>query len=148
MTNIRTARQKGKDLENYISEQIEYYKLGNARRSIGSGSGNKEKSDIDTNMMILGVNVGIEAKNHKVPHIKEWWSQTQLLEKTGREPILVYKLAGESMGDAKAVIYLDTLLRLSKRAEEPKTPQNSNSEAKWLITSLINIAKKVLKLYE
>ena len=64
----KTAIQKGKELENYVAERIESKGLGRARRSIGSGSGNREKSDIDTNLMILGRNVGIECKNCKVAH--------------------------------------------------------------------------------
>ena len=46
--------------------------------------------------------------------IKRWFVQAQELEKIGREPVLVYKLGGESMGETKAVIYLDTFLELVK----------------------------------
>jgi hypothetical protein len=148
MTTPKSAIQKGKLLEVYVANEIERLKLGKARRSIGSGSGTREKSDIDTDMMLMGVNVGIECKNHKVPHIKKWWEQTQALEKVGREPILVYSLGGENIENAKVVLYLDTFLRLAKRAEEPKTQANANQETMWALTTLIASAKKVLKLLE
>jgi len=144
----RTAIQKGKDLENYVSDQIKDYNLASARRSAGSGSGNREKADIDTDLMILGQNAGIECKNYKNAHIQDWWKQTLKLEQLGREPVLVYKLGQESMGDAKAVIYLDTLLRLIKQGKEPKTPDNGGKELTWALKTLVQACKKVIKLLE
>lgn len=147
--NPKSAIQKGKELENYTADQINLKGLDtNARRSSGSGNGNREKSDIDTNMVILGRNAGIECKNHKTPHIKEWWSQTKKLQDLGREPVLVYKLQGESLGEAKAVIYLDTLLDLIKRASEPKTAKTDNQRLQWLLKSLARSAKDTLKEIE
>jgi hypothetical protein len=144
--NPKSTIEKGKLLEKYVAEQIESYGLGKARRAIGSGSGNREKADIDTDMMILGVNAGIECKNHKVPHIKDWWEQTKKLETVGREPVLVYSLWQETLGDSKAVISLDTLLRLIKASQAPKTPQNANTELTWAIKTAITALKKVFKL--
>lgn len=146
----KSAIQKGKDLENYVCEQLIDKGLDlKAYRSKGSGSGTGEKADIWTSLVVLGRNAGIECKNHKTPHIKDWWEQTQKLEKLGREPILVYKLFGESMGETKSVIYLDSLLELIKLASqvEPQVEQ-IDYKNKYLIKNTIDNLKKLLKLYE
>lgn len=149
----KSAIQKGKDLENYICEQLISKGLDlKAYRSKGSGSGTGEKADIWTSLTVLGRNAGIEAKNHKTPHIKDWWEQTQKLEKLGREPILVYKLFGESYGETKAVVYLDSLLDLIKLANQVE-PQNDREPQKdiklsWLLKSGIDILKKITKELE
>lgn len=146
----QSAIQKGKDLENYVCEQLQTKGLDlKAYRSKGSGSGTGEKADIWTSLTVLGRNAGIECKNHAVPHIKDWWEQAQKLEKLGREPILVYKLFGESKGDIKAVVYLNTLLdliKLSNNAEpqEEKKPIENN-KLKWLLKSGVEILKKIIK---
>lgn len=114
----KSAKQKGKELEDHIADQIVALGIDpKARRDGASGAGNREKGDIITSMMVLGQNVGIEAKNHKTIHIPEWWRQTKKLESLGREPVLAFKQYGEPMGETKVVIYLETFLRLSKLAE-------------------------------
>ncbi len=148
MSTPKSRIQKGKEFENYIVDQIREKGLDpKASRSIGSGSGTREKSDIDTNLIILGRNIGIEAKNQKTPHIKKWWKQTQELEKLGREPVLVYSLAQEGFGDAKAVIYLDSLLNLLKKAREPQTlARELNRDDKYKIQRLKQDCLNVLKI--
>jgi hypothetical protein len=149
----KSAIQKGKALEDYICEQLIEKGLDlKAYRSKGSGSGTGEKADIWTSLTVLGRNAGIEAKNHKVPHIKDWWKQTQKLEVSGREPILVYKLAGEGYKETKAVVYLNSLLELIKLAnqvdpQEDREPQE-NYKLKWLLKSGIDILKKIVKELE
>lgn len=121
-----SARQKGKDLENYVADQIVAFGIDpKARRDGASGAGNREKGDIVTTMMVLGQNVGIECKNQKVLHIQEWWRQTMELMSLGREPVLAFKIFGEPMSETKVVIALDTFLRLAKLAEgkEEAVPQ-------------------------
>lgn len=148
---VKSAIQKGKDLENYVCEQLQEKGLDlKAYRSKGSGSGTGEKADIWTSLVVLGRNAGIECKNHKVPHIKDWWEQTKKLEKLGREPILVYKLFGESKEESKAVIYLDSLLELIKLANsvEPKEERPKSNNLKWLLKSGIEILKKITKELE
>jgi len=112
---MKTSVQKGKLLEKYVADQIREKGLDpKAYPSHGSGSGHSEKGDIWTSLMILGQNAGIECKNHKVLHIKEWWAQTKKLESLSREPVLVFKQYGEPLGETKAIVYLDTLLELLK----------------------------------
>ena len=143
----KSSIQKGKDLEIYVAQQIENKGLGKARRSIGSGSGNREKADIDTDMQILGRNVGFECKNYKTAHVKDWWMQAQKLEALRREPIVAYKLAGEGYPDTKVIIYLDTFLDLCKKAQEPKTVLwAENRDSRWKIQRLIKDLKEVEKL--
>lgn len=115
MSTPKSRKQKGKQLEDFIADKLRSKKIdAQALRDGSSGAGTREKGDIITSAQIFGRNLGIEAKNHKTPHIKDWWEQTQKLELLGREPILVYKLEYEQYEDAKAVIYLDTLLDLIK----------------------------------
>ncbi len=151
----KSAIAKGKELENYIADQLVEKGLDlKACRSHGSGNGNREKADIWTSLTILGRNVGIEAKNHAIPHIKDWWQQACKLEKLDREPILVYKLKGEGLGEAKAVVYLDTLLEMAKcskeRSNDEIKPTNVliKRELLWLIKSGIEILKKIIKELE
>lgn len=151
--NPRSAIQKGKELENWIADQIVAKGIDpKAHRTSGSGNGNREKGDITTSMMILGQNAGIEAKNHATIHIPEWWRQTKKLESLGREPVLAFKLPGESYDDAKVVIYLETFLELVKRAnafqgvmptnEDPK----GDRELKWALERLKSAISAVIKL--
>jgi len=142
----KTAIQKGKVLENHIAGQIKLKKLDkNAQRSAGSGSGTREKRDLVTNIQVVGREIGIEAKNQKVAKMKDWWKQTQDLEKLGYEPVLVYKLKGEGLNDSKAVIYLDFLLDLIKKAQEPKI-NNPDRELEYALKNLLASLKKVIKL--
>lgn len=100
-------------LSNYIADQIVAKGLDPKARADGaSGAGTREKADISTSMLVMGKQAGIEAKNQKVLHVSDWWSQTKKLEVLGQEPILVYKEFGEPLEDTKAVVYLDTLLEL------------------------------------
>lgn len=109
------TRQKGQILEKYVCEQIKAKGLDpNPRPSFNSGATNTEKADVWTSMMILGQNAGIECKNQATIMIHEWWRQTKKLESLSKEPVLVFKLYGEPVGESKAMVYLDTLLELIK----------------------------------
>lgn len=113
--------KKGKDLENYVCDQIALKGLDpRARRSYGSGNSNGIKADIDTSLTILGTAAGIECKHQDTISLMEWWRQTTKLESLGYEPILVIKQTGDNYGATKAVIYLDTLLELIKKANTPQ----------------------------
>ena len=115
MSLAKTRIQRGKEMENFIADQIISKGIDDkACRSIGSGSGNREKADISTSMMILGRNAGIEAKNHKALHIPEWWKQTLKLEQVHKEPVLVFKLPRTALQDSLAVVKLNTILELIK----------------------------------
>ncbi len=104
---------KGKFLENYVVDRIIALGLDpKARRSAGSGNGNRDKADIVTSMQILGQNIGIEAKNHATLHIPEWLKQVGKLESLGMEPVLAFKQQGESLEDTRVIIYLETFLNL------------------------------------
>ena len=69
----KSAIEKGKLLEDHIVDRIRGIGLDpRAMRSSGSGNGNREKSDINTSMLVLGQNAGIEAKNQKVTAREKW----------------------------------------------------------------------------
>lgn len=148
-----SAKQKGKDLENWVADQIIQKGLDlKAQRSHGSGNGNREKSDIWTSLMVLGQNAGFECKNQMKISIETWWQQAKKLESLGREPILVFKLPYEPLGKSKVVIYLDTFLELVKAANSEKeieyvTPEQSR-DLKYSLHQLITNAKKVIKLVD
>lgn len=111
----RAAIQKGKDLENYVADQIIAKGIDpRAVRSFGSGNGNREKSDIWTSMQVLGRQAGIECKHATSYDVPGWWRQTKKLEVLGYEPILVIKQTHETYDGAKVVIYLETFLELVK----------------------------------
>lgn len=113
------TRQKGQILEKWVCDQIRLKGIDSrVRPSFNSGATNTEKADIWTSMTVLGQNAGIECKNQATLHIPDWWKQTKKLEILGREPILVFKIYGEPLPETKAVVYLDTLLDLIKKANE------------------------------
>ena len=126
--NPKSAKSKGKLLEDFVADQIVAKGIDpRARRENSSGAGNREKGDVWTSMMICGQNAGIECKNQKTLAIPEWWRQTKKLESLGREPVLVFKFHGEPLETAKVVIYLDTLLELVKKANEGMGIDRRNS---------------------
>lgn len=151
--NIKSAREKGKRLENYVADQIVSKGIDSkARRDGGSGNGDREKGDIVTSMMILGQNAGIECKNQKNISIQDWWRQTKLLEKLQREPILVFKIEDERWEETKCVVYLDTLLELIKLSNTEKIyqeiPQEDSRDKKYAIQQALTALKKLEKYYE
>lgn len=111
--------QKGKNLENYVVEQLVEKELDlRAKRSYGSGNSNGIKADIDTSLTILGQAAGFECKHMDKINVPEAWRQTIKLCNLGYEPILVIKQTADDYGNTKAVIFLDTLLELIKKANK------------------------------
>lgn len=146
----KSAIQSGKNLENYIVDEIIKRGLSDtASRTPGSGSGIRDKRDVNSgNMMILDRTVGIEAKHQQNLNVHDCWKQTQLLEKQGYEPILVYKRKTDTYGDTKAVIYLSTLLDLIKNQGNTNIETGIPKSDKWIIKAGIDSLKKILKLLE
>ena len=148
-------KEKGKQLEDWVADQIVLKGIDTrARRDGASGAGNREKGDIQTSMMVFNQNVGIECKNHKTIHIKDWWNQTKKLESLGREPMLVYKIQGQGMEDTLCTMYLDTILELIKSsqrfkiASEPTQTPIYGKDIKWKAERLKNELKEFIKLIE
>ncbi len=111
--------QKGKDLENFVCEQLKEKGLDlRARRSYGSGNSNGIKADIDTSTTILGIAMGIECKHMDKLNVPDAWRQTNKLVSLGYEPVLVIKQTADKYAEVKAVIYLDTLLDLIKNQKQ------------------------------
>jgi hypothetical protein len=155
MTTKQAARQKGKDLENYVADLIRAKGIDpKAVRDGASGAGNREKGDITTSMMILNQNAGIECKNHKALSIPEWWRQTKKLEALGREPVLVFKIDGELWEETKCVIYLETLMDLvvasnGKRiVEEKAIDTGSARDLKYKTQRAVSAMKELIRELE
>lgn len=141
----KSAKQKGKLLEDYIADNIRTKGLDrNSRREGSSGAGNRDKRDIITKVQINGREIGFEVKNHKTPHIKEWWKQTEQLFELGFEPVLAYKLKGESLEETKVVLYLETFLDILAKLNKP-TITKPTKELEWDLINLQNAIKKVRK---
>ena len=143
-----SAKAKGKLLEDYVADQIVAKGLDNkAHRDGASGAGNREKGDINTSLMILGQNAGIECKNQATLCIPEWWKQTRKLESLGREPVLAFKIYGEPMEETKVIIYLDTFLEMarcaSERIQAPDT--QDDRDKRWAFESAKTALTKALK---
>lgn len=146
----KTAIQKGKDLENYVAGQIAVKRIDvKAVRSHGSGNSNREKSDIFTNMQVLGRQAGIECKHYTKYSIHEWWKQTKKLESLGYEPILIVKQTHEDYDGTKVVIYLDTFLDLVKASSGEKqiveVPAEDSREKKYAVEKLKYACNEVLR---
>lgn len=138
-------KQKGRELEKFVADKIRAFGIDpKATYDGASGAGSREKADIITSMEVCGRNAGIECKNFKVPHVKDWWDQTKKLEKINREPILVYKLGGEGMGEAKAIVYLDTLLELIANQGDGKVLQIPNN-LRWKMKRLKDYASELMR---
>jgi len=133
MSKVNT-RQKGKELERYVADQIIEKGLDSRAYARGdSGGGNKEKTDVSTSMMVLDQNAGIECKFAKNASVSTWWKQTKNLESLGYEPILAYKLNNEPFSETKVVIYLDTFLELIKASEGVEVVQEVDDPKKRAI---------------
>lgn len=115
----RTAKariQKGKDLENWVVEQLKGKGLDlRARRSYGSGNSNGIKADIDTTLTVLGTAAGFECKHMDKLNVPDAWRQTKKLMNLGYEPLLVIKQTADKYGDTKVVMFLDTFLEMCKK---------------------------------
>jgi hypothetical protein len=144
----KSAKQKGKVLENYVADQIRSKGIDSkAHRDGASGAGNREKADISTSMSILGRQAMIECKNQKAMKFQEWWKQLEQYVHDG-EPILAFKFDREGLEATKVVIYLDTFLDLVKRASEPKSQANANRELRWHLEQVKRDAQKTIKMLE
>jgi hypothetical protein len=142
MMKPQSKIQKGRLLENFVSQEIRKKGLDRlAMRQLGSGSG-VWKGDVNTKMKILNRQAVIECKNQANVHFQEWWKQCDRQTLGYGEPVLVIKLHNEPLEASKAVIYLDTLLELVKRASEPKMKEPD----KDLVWKLNNLEKAVKDL--
>ncbi len=143
-----TAKQKGKNFENWCAKQIEEMGLGKAGREIGSGSG-KMKGDIRSNLPFL-----LECKNQRAV---KWWefigqakSQAQignydkekwaLIVKDPKSVDPTYTSTGETI--AYAVISYHEFLKLLKKEKESIIKQ-PDKELKWRLQKLKQLSGEV-----
>ena len=145
---IKSARAKGKELEDFVADKLVEYGLDSkARRDGGSGSGTREKGDVCTSAQLLGRNLGIEVKNHETLHIPEWWKQAEKLEVLGREPVLVYKLPNRNPRVVLVSIYLETFLDMLVALQGDKNTEiNVVSNYNYDKTSVLNSIKYLKKI--
>lgn len=103
----QSALQKGKDLENYVAQQLVVKGIdSHAVRQVGSGNG-KAKGDIRTDCGWT-----IECKNTKN---FQWKQAAEQVRREGlgyQQEMIVWKPPGRPLGDAIAIVALDDLLEL------------------------------------
>ncbi len=137
-----SAIQKGRLLENYVAQEIRKKRLDTqAMRQIGSGSG-QWKGDVNTKMKILNRQAVIECKNQQRLNLREAWIQTDKQCLGYGEPVLVMKFHNEPLEASKAMIYLDTLLELVKRANEPNLKE-PDRQFTWELNQLKQNIKRI-----
>jgi len=143
----KSAIEKGKRFEKMLANDITEMGFGLARREIGSGSGNR-KGDIACNLPFL-----IEAKNHKS---LAWWKSIDQAKRQAQQGnydpdkwALVVRdpRTPETRPDIYAVIDWIEFLKLLKKNREPLTKE-PDRELKWQLSSLVKIAKQVIKQLE
>jgi len=134
----KSARAKGKLLENQVAEQIRDSGVDKtAKREKSSGSGNRDKSDI-----INSIGYNMECKNQKKFSLKGALDQTiREAERTHTTPSVVFKRPFES--NKWIIIPFYEWIRLYKASKEPKLREDSLT--KYNLTMLIQYAKKILK---
>jgi len=140
-------KEKGKQLEQHVCDRMKHYGIDiEAQRDGASGASNRDKRDIQTKAMIGERTLGIECKNHAVPHIKDWWEQAEKLSVLGYEPVLVYKLKGEGLMESKAVVYLDTFLELLGQSKgEVTVSSQDDPKFKWKMANLKRACQEVFR---
>jgi len=147
---------KGKVLEQWVCDKfIETGLDTKAIRVPGSGNGTHLKTDISTSITIGDRTLGIECKNHKIFHAKEFWEQTCKLEKLGYLPVLIYKLEGEQYENAKVVLYLNDFIEMLKimkncgfTEDDKENGVFISEKDKYKIKRCIDSLKDVLKTIE
>jgi len=142
----KTAIEKGKRAENEVCRRIERMGLGNARRTAGSGNGNRDKGDIFANIPFM-----IEVKNQKTVHFIDWVAQAKKQAEIGNfEPnkwgLAIVDPSGVQEGDRMeiyATIEFDEFLELLKKNQAPKV-----KEPDKLLTYQLNQLKEIFRRLE
>lgn len=140
----------GAELEEHVAAELR--KLGldpRARRNPDSGSGNKEKADIDTDLSILGEHAHIECKNWSRHGMAAWIEHTEYGAGLHAMPVLVYKLRKDGMGKARAILPLYALLGLLVEAQGiqvKRTVEVDSKQARYFADKLNSAAGKLAKL--
>jgi len=141
----KSAQQKGKRLEKYVSNLIEEIGLGSATRTPGSGSGYK-KGDIFANIPFI-----LECKNEKQWH----WENIDQAQKEAQQgnyykdkwALIVRDPRYPEFERVYAVIDLGQFLELLKKNSEPLIKE-PDRELSYLLKVLKENIKKVLNKLE
>lgn len=143
--------QVGAELELHVASELRRLGLDpKARRNPDSGSGNREKADIDTNLDILGEHAHIECKNWTRHGMAAWIEHTEYGASMGHAlPVLIYKLRRDPLHKARAILPLDTLLGLLVEAQGvtvKRTVEVDSKNARYFSDKVASAAQKLAKL--
>lgn len=141
----------GAELENHVAAELRRTGLDpRARRNPDSGSGNREKADIDTNLEIQGLHAHIECKNWTRHGMAAWIQHAEYGAGMGHAlPVLIYKLRRDGMHKARAIIPLETFIELLVKAggiTVQRTVEVDSKQARYFAGKLKNAAAKIAKL--
>ena len=104
MKNLKSRKQKGRQLEKFVAQVFEkIYPFAYARMDSGSGFRHKEDVTLPDNVIWH-----IECKNHNAPAINSWWEQAKVGCPAWKIPVLIYKLPYQN--DPTVVLYLYHLI--------------------------------------
>lgn len=132
----KSAKQKGKRGESEVCRRIERAGLGMARKSAGSGNGNRDKGDIVTaNIPFL-----IEVKNQKTIKFQEWIKQAKEQARIGNSDpnkwcLVIIDPSGVQSPERMeiyATIELDEFLGLLKRSANPRIKEPDKEMARLM----------------
>ena len=140
----RSAQNKGKRFEKYISQEIEAEGLGRSVRTPGSGSG-KIKGDLFNNLDFM-----IECKNQDKYDINRWVDQAKGQAEVGNfnseKWALIFRdfRTSETSPDVYVMIDLYQFLQLLKKNQEPKMKE-PDRDMKWKLVRLRDAINQVVK---
>lgn len=141
----KSAIQKGKELENYVSEQMRLKGIdAKARREIGSGSG-KFKGDISTD-----IGWTIECKNTKR---FDWASAAEQVRRESmgyQKEVIIWHPPQRPMADSVAIISLEDWFEFIKlkKAGLNKDDILDKREVKYNLERAVSHLKQVVKNLE
>lgn len=138
---IQSAIAKGKQLENFIVEELRSSGLDTrAMRNPGSGNG-KNKGDVWNDL-----NLAFEAKNTKNFHINQFFEQATKQGLGTQHPVVVWHPPHKPLEDSIVVInwyhFKDLLLKIKNSMPAYENPDRN---ANWVLENLKNAIKKVQK---
>ena len=141
MTSIRSRRQKGKELEEWIANRLRESGLDpRAYPQKGSGSGLK-KGDIWT-----ALDIHIEAKNTAKPKFTEWKKQLKSENVSHLPELLVWHMPQTSLADTQVLISWDFAEELLKSWKgEVKIQTIQNPDLKYTAEKAVFAIKDLLK---
>lgn len=140
--SIKSNRQKGKDLENYVAEKLRLSGVDiHAKRQIGSGQG-KFKGDISTSLAWT-----FECKNTAKLKFQETAEQVARESMGYQKEVIVWHPPQNPLADSVVMITLDDFIDLLAKEKTAGGVDNllDKREVKWHLEKVAFHAKQVIR---